>query len=938
MPVQAEGPSPLLETKLLVPRRRPGTVLRPRLGERLDIGSRGTLTLLSAPPGFGKTTLLADWLAADPADGRATAWLSLDAGDSDPAVFWTYVVAALQAVAPGVGASMAAALQESGPPVEAALTALLNELGAMPGDALLVLDDYHLVDTREVHEGVAFLLEHLPPQLHVVITTRADPALPLARMRARGQLVEIRAADLRFTPDEAVAYLNGAMGLALTAADVAALEARTEGWIAALQLAALSIEGRDDVAGFIADFSGDDRYIVDYLVEEVLHRQDAAVRAFLLETAVLDRLSGPLSDAVTGRNGGRAMLEALDRGNLFLVPLDDQRRWYRYHQLFADVLRARLLDEQPELAPELHRRACEWYEQNGDRSEAIRHALAGGDLERAADLIELAIPALSRNRQEARMRQMLDALPPELYRTRPVLALGWVASRLVSGDLEGVEARLAEAERWVGDGMGAVPGSPGSAGSAGSGLSRMIVVDEEAFRHLPVAIALFRTALARGAGDVEGTIIHARRLLDIVGEDDHLGRGGAAGFLALAYWTRGDLEDAHQAWTDSAASLERAGHRSDVVGSSIALADIRIAQGRLGDAMRHYEQGLRLATGQPGPPLRGAADMHVGMSGLLRERNDLDGALAQLEASRDLGEGAGLAQNPYRWHVEMAGLREATGDLEATLGLLDEAGRLYSGDYFPDVRPIAAMRARAWIRQGRLGHASGWAREHGVTMDDDAAYLREFDHLTLARLTLARVAMDRADGALPEVQRFLERLLRAAEAGERTGSVIEILVLQALAHHARGDLAAALVSLVRAVALAVPEGYVRVFIGEGRPMTTLLEFAAKQRTATGDVRRLLAAAGGRGAGALSTGAHHADVLVEPLSVRELDVLRLLRSDLDGPGIAREMGVSLSTVRTHTKAIYAKLDVNSRRAAVRRGEELDLLARAPSGLLAAPARQ
>lgn len=389
---------PLLETKLYVPRLRRGLVARPRLIERMGRGAESKLTLLSAPAGFGKTTLLTEWLAAAPAGERSVAWLSLDQADNQPVSFWTYLVAALQAAAPGVGARALSLLQRpQPPPIETILATVLNELNAVPNDVVLVLDDYHVIDAHDIQDGMAFLLEHLPPQIHLVITTRADPALPLARLRARGELVEIRAADLRFTPDEAAAYLNEVMGLGLAAGDVAALEGRTEGWIAALQLAALSMQGRDDVAGFIAGFAGDDRYIVDYLVEEVLHRQPEHVRSFLLETSILAHMTGPLCDAVTRQDGGKATLEALDRRNLFLVPLDDRRQWYRYHQLFADVLRARLLDEQPGRVPELHRRACEWYEEHGDRSEAIRHAMAGGDVARAADLVELAWPATGQN-------------------------------------------------------------------------------------------------------------------------------------------------------------------------------------------------------------------------------------------------------------------------------------------------------------------------------------------------------------------------------------------------------------------------------------------------------------------------------------------------------------------------------------------------------------
>ncbi|HET8629477.1 MAG TPA: hypothetical protein VFL91_18835, partial [Thermomicrobiales bacterium] len=424
---------PLLETKLAVPRPRRAAVPRPRLRERLERGAETALTLVSAPAGFGKTTLLAEWLAATPAGERAAAWLALDPGDNDPAAFWPALIAALRTAVPGVGAGALALLEAPRPPpIEAALTALLNELGALPRDIVLVLDDYHAVDARAVQDGMAFLLEHLPPRVHLVLASRADPALPLARLRARGELVELRTADLRFTPDEAAAFLNDAMGLDLVAADVAALEARTEGWIAALQLAALSLRGREDAAGFIAGFAGDDRYIVDYLVEEVLRRQPDQVRGFLLETAILDRLSGPLCDAVTGQDGGKATLAALERANLFVVPLDDKRHWYRYHQLFADVLRAHLLDERPGRVPDLHRRASAWHERRDLPDEAIRHALAADDAERAADLVERAGLAMFRGRRQAAVLGWLRALPDELLRRRPVLSV-WHAHALLAG-------------------------------------------------------------------------------------------------------------------------------------------------------------------------------------------------------------------------------------------------------------------------------------------------------------------------------------------------------------------------------------------------------------------------------------------------------------------------------------------------------------------------
>jgi LuxR family maltose regulon positive regulatory protein len=906
---------PLLETKLQVPRPRRDLVARPRLSERLSRGAESALTLVSAPAGFGKTTLLADWLATTAAKGRSAAWLSLDQRDNDPALFWTYLVAALKTAAPGVGADALSLLQSPQPPIEAVVATLLNDLSAFSNDVVLVLDDYHLIDAREVQDGMAFLLEHLPPQIHLVIAGRADPALQLARLRGRGELIEVRAADLRFTPEEVAAYLNGAMGLALTAQDVAVLEGRTEGWIAALQMAALSMQGRDDVAGFIAGFAGDDRYIVDYLAEEVLKRQPEHVQHFLLQTSILDRLSGPLCDAVTGQDGGKATLAALERGNLFLMPLDDHRRWYRYHRLFADVLQAHLLDERPDDVPELHRRASDWYEHNEDRFEAVGHALAGEDFERAADLIELAIPALHQGRQDATLRRWLAALPDEVIRVRPVMSVALVGVLMSDGELEGVEARLRDAERWL---DWATKSGPGREAPSAA----MVVVDEVAFRRLPGAIAMYRAGHAQVRGDVAGVLTHAPRALELADEDDHVGHGAAAALLGLAYWTSGDLAAAHRWYAEGMASLAKAGHVADVIGGAITLADIQIVQGRLGEATSLYEEGLQRATEHGAPALRGAADMHVGISQLRYERNDLDDAMQHLRMSRDLGEHAGFPQNRYRWRVAMARIRQVQGDPGGALDLLNEAERLYAGDFSPNVRPVPALRARLWVAQGRLNEALGWARERDLSVEDDLGYLHEFEHITLARVLLARYAAERAGRRpLDEATRLLRRLLRAAEDGGRTGSAIEILVLQALAHQAPGDIPTALASLQRALTLAQPEGYVRVFVDEGPPMAALLKAAWKQGIAPNYVRRLLTAINNtEGTQSVQQG------LIEPLSERELDVLRLLGSDLGGPDIARQLIVSLNTVRTHTNHVYAKLGVNNRRAAVRRARELGLLSR------------
>jgi LuxR family transcriptional regulator, maltose regulon positive regulatory protein len=898
----------LLETKLHVLTGTRGLVPRPRLGERLSAGASSALTVVSAPAGFGKTTLIAEWLVANSSDRPTAAWLSLDESDNNPALFWTYVVAALRSVAgENFGAGALALLETSQAPIDAVLTTLINDLFAVQEDVILVLDDYHVIDAPEVHNGVVFLMEHLPPRVHLIIASRSDPPFSLARWRADGELTEIRAADLRFTPEESAAYFDGTIGNVLTTQDVATLGERTEGWIAALQLAALSMKGRDDLGSFIAGFAGDDRYIVDYLAEEVLQRQPEEVRQFLLQSSILDRLSGPLCDAVTGQSNCKARLVALERANLFLVPLDDRRHWYRYHHLFADVLRAHLLDEQPDEVPGLHSRASAWFARNGETTEAIRHAIGAGDFDTAANLAELAVPAIRRARQEAMIRGWIKVLPDEVVRVRPALSVAFAGALLLVGEFEGVEGRLQDAERWLDRTAGGE--RPGG----------MVVADEAGFRSLPGAIEAFRAALAMAHGDVLGTVTHGRRALDLSPEEDHLLRASAAGMLGLASWWTGDLDAGYQGFAECVDGLRQVGHIADIFGCSIALADMRRTQGRIRDAMRIYEQALQLAVDHGASGLRGTADMYVGMSEIYRERDDLNSATELLARSEALGEHAGMPQNRYRWLVAMARVREAEGDVGAAVDLLDEAERLYFGDFFPNVRPVAAVRARARLLQGDLGEALAWVLERGLAPEDDLSYLREFEHITLARVLLARQRIEGSESSLQETIRFLDRLLAEAETGGRTGSVIEILVLQALALQALGELPDAVASLGRALGLAKPEAYVRVFVDEGAPMGSLLRVLAGQGPAGSYARRILATS--------STSDHDRPLrqpLVEPLSERELDVLRLLGTDLDGPGIARELVVSLNTMRTHTKNIYAKLGVNNRRAAVRQGEELKLL--------------
>jgi LuxR family transcriptional regulator, maltose regulon positive regulatory protein len=901
----------MIATKLYVPKLRRGLVTRPRLRVRLRRGAESRLTLVSAPAGFGKTTLLAEWLAEAPGEDRSVAWLSLDSSDNEPASFWTCVVTALQTAVPGIGSSALELIASSPLPTDLVLTTVLNELAAAPREVWLVLDDYHLVDSHDVRKGMAFLLEHLPPNVHIVISTRADPDLPLSRWRVRGELVEIRAADLRFTSDETAAYLNEATGLHLAAGDVEVLEERTEGWIAALQLAALSIQGREDVSSFIARFAGNDRYIVDYLVDEVLAQQPEPVREFLLHTAVLDRLTGPICDALTGRDDGSHMLTTLERANLFLVPLDDQRQWYRYHHLFAGVLRARLLAEQPDLVPLLNQRASGWYEAHDLAEDAVRHALAARDFDRAANLMELAAPEIRRNRQDPMMIGWLKALPDDAVRRSPVLSVFYGYMLMVSGDLDAAEPRLDDGERA----LAAIP--------EGSAPPR---ADTEELRTLPATIAIYRASLAQARGDVAGTAAHARRALDLAGPNDHLARGGAAGFLGLAAWANGDVSSGLDTFTQAVASLHAAGNLVDELSSTVVLADMWLAAGHPSKARRLYLRALQVSEAHGEAVARATPDLHVGLSEMDHEVGDLEAAKRHLERAAALSEGAAMTESRYRWFVAMGRVADAEGDPQEAITLLDNAEQLYQPGFFPDVRPIAAMKARVSITHGNLSQATDWARERGVSATDDAGYLSEFDHLTLVRLLIARHRAHPDPSAIDQALRLLDRLHEAAETSGRLGSLVEIRMLQALAQDAQGHRPQALQALGQAWAQAPePDGYVRLFLDEGAPMVELLRAAEHQGLAGGGhARRLLSLVASPEAEAPDSGHPPAPSSADPLSERELQVLRLLDSELSGPQIARELFVSHNTLRTHTKHIFTKLEVTTRRAAVRRARERGLL--------------
>jgi LuxR family maltose regulon positive regulatory protein len=924
-------PAPIIAAKLFVPPARPKFIRRVRLLERLDEGLdlHRKVTLVSAPAGYGKTTLISEWANYRRGDSAMIdtaghsfqpsqiAWLSLDEGDNDPGRFLNYLIAALQTIAPAIGVAASQLLRSSQPPpIESLLPEMVNDMVASPERCILILDDYHVIETRAVDQALTFLIEHLPPQLHLVITTRADPPLPLPRLRVRGQLTELRAADLRFTPTESALFLNQVMGLSLAEADIAALERRTEGWIAGLQLAALALHGTvsmtgqpDDAAAFIRSFSGSHRFVLDYLVDEVLHQQPEHVRDFLLRTAVLDRLCGPLCDAVTGGQDSQAVLETLERDNLFMTPLDNQRRWYRYHNLFADVLRVRATAEQPRQLGTLHQRASEWYAQNDMPADAIRHALAARDFERAAGLLEQLRPVMEAGYESAAWLDWVKQLPVELVRARPVLCVGFAWAYLDVGELERCEAWLETAEQWLDKPADMPP--PG-----------MVVVDHAQFQTLPASIAAARAYRNLARGDVPGTVRCARRVLELMPEGDHQWRRAALALLGLTHWRSGELEAADQAFADLTTSMLAIGNIPDAISTTYVLADIRFTLGRLTAAESACQHCLQFAI-TPGEPFPvGTSDLYRGLSEIYREWGELEAAEQHLQSGEKLGRQTALTDWRRRLAVTQARLQQTAGDLPTALDLLNEAERLAIKTPLPDVRPVAAARARVWVAQGRLNNALGWVRAQGLTVEDDLSYLREFEHITLARLLIAQYKYDRVDDIIHQAVRLLDRLLAAAEAGGRQGSVIEILVLQALAQQAWGASAAAAAPLARALALAEPEGYVRMFADEGAAMAELLgKVNAEGGPRQAYIQKLLAAFGAEENRPLSV---TPQPLIEPLSDRELEVLQLLKTELSGPQIARELMVSVNTIRTHTKNIYSKLGVNNRRSAVRRAGELRLL--------------
>jgi LuxR family maltose regulon positive regulatory protein len=926
----------LLTTKLYIPPLRPELVSRPRLVERLEAGLVRKLTLVSAPAGYGKTTLLSEWIhqaQSGVTPPLPVAWLSLDEGDNDPARFLPHLIGAMQTIVPAVGESLLSALQaHQPPPIQVVLTSLINELTAIPPDSSLccllglVLDDYHLIEHQQIHDAVAFLVDQLPPPpegMHLVIATRKDPLLPLPRWRARAEMAEIREADLRFTLEEATQFLNQVMGLTLSSDDIGTLEARTEGWITGLQLAALSMRDLDTAGSsrFISAFAGDDRHIVDYLVDEVLAQRPPGTKRFLLQTSILERMSGPLCDAVTESEGGQNALEMLEQTNMFVVPLDHRRRWYRYHHLFADLLRNRLRAMVGAAGlPPLHLRASEWYERNGYAAEAVSHAFAAGNLTKAASLVEQNARDMFARSELKTIMTWVDALPKDLVIARPWLCVFYAwALRLTGGQAGAVEKRVRDAELALREQEPPLP--------------------ENKARAVLGHVAGIRAYQALYGEDIPQTIQLAHQALESLPVAT-FERGLTAMALGWASRFDGDLLGSNQAFVEARTASLASGNTYGSISATCRMAYTEVLAGNLKQAAKICEEALQEAAGAEGRYLPVAGYAMVVLGTVYHEWNSLDAAARHLVEGIDLCAQVGSLFDQVLGYSMLARVRQAEQDWDGVRQALHSAERLslkMKGYLFAQ-RWVEDSQVRLWSVRRRMADIARWTHETALSVDGEVSFVRELEHIILARALVALGSEQPGEPYLDGALDLLARLLALAESTGWMGKAIEILVLQALAHQAQGDTGRALSALERALSIAEPEGYLRTFLDEGPPMARLLSEAADCGIAPDYARSLLAAYGETTKDGADTDIRRrttqiadpsivhrpSSVLVEPLSERELQVLSLIADGLANREIAERLFLALNTVKVHTRNIYGKLDVHNRTEAVTRARKLGLL--------------
>ncbi len=880
-------PTPTLATKLYIPPPRPKVVLRPRLIEQLNEGLHRKLTLISAPAGFGKTTLLSEWVSGCE---RPVAWLSLDEGDNDPTRFLTYLVAALQTIAANLGKGVSGVLQSpQSPPTESILTGLLNEIATVTDNFVLVLDDYHVIDSKLIDNALTFLIEHLPPQMRLVIATREDPDLPLARLRAGDQLTELRVTDLRFTPSEAAEFLNQLMALNLSADDIAALETRTEGWIAGLQLAAISMQGHTDATSFIKSFTGSHHFVMDYLVEEVLQQQSASVQTFLLRTSILDRMCGPLCEAVVldPSASGQETLEYLEHANLFIVPLDNERRWYRYHHLFADLLRQRLhqsaassTGEERMGVDELHKRASAWYEDNGLEIEAFHHAAAANDYERAERLIEGKGMPLHFRGAVAPVLNWLASLPTTVLDAWPSLWTSYASVLLVTGQTTAVEQKLQAAEAALQD---AAP--------------------DDKNKDLVGRIAAIRATAAINQTQPETIIAQSRRALEYLHPDNLAFRTSTIWKLGYAYHLQGDRVAASQAYNEVTSIGKASGNVVFTLMATIGLGSLQESENQLGVAEQTYRSVLQLFGDQPLPF---ASEAYFGLARILYEWNDLDTAQRHAQQSIELARQIENTDRVIVSEVFLARVKLAQGDAAGAASILARASQSARQHNFVNrISEVSALNVLTLLRQGNLAAAAQLAQTHELPISKARVHLAQGDTSTALAV--------------------LEPLRRQAEAKGWEDERLKVLVLQAVALHALGEKDKAFQLLGDALAMAEPGGFIRLFVDEGAPMAHLLSEAAAQGIMPDYTSKLLAVLDAENQRSEDRSyLSKAQPLIEPLSQRELEVLQLIAQGLSNREIGERLFLALSSVKGHNLNIFGKLQVQRRTEAVARARELGLL--------------
>jgi len=907
---------PILETKIYIPAPPQTLVQRARLVQRLNEGMKCKLILISAPAGFGKTTLLSDWIQQSK---MPVAWFSVDKGDNEPVHFLNYIIAGLQTVESNIGQStrnLMKSLQLL--PIQSILINFINDVISIPKDFALVLDDYHLVDSKSIHHLITFLLDHLPPQMHLIIATRSDPTLPLSRYRSQNQLTEIRAADLIFTTAETSLFLNEKLSLGLSNDDIALLESQTEGWIAGLQLAALSMQGRKDKSNFIKVFTGVDRYIGDYLVEEVLSRQPERNKNFLLQTSILDRLSGPLCDAVTKQIDSQSMLNALEKANLFIFPLDNERQWFRYHHLFADLLQQRLRQTQSNLVLELHRRAYNWYLQEGLKYEAVDHLIAAQDFNQATQLIkEIAEIDWDRGR-ESKLFEWFKMLPEEKICSSPQLCIFHARELLESGYLEKAEKRLQEAEGML--------ESATEEATEESNRESAQRPDFHKYKYeLQGRIAVIRAWMASYRGDISEIIQYSRQALKSLPEEDLMWRSVAATSLGFAHgWSGdGDLIKAHQAFLEAKDISEAAGNIYMNLLASHSLYVIEMMQGKLKENKEKFQNLIQLAE-ECGMSRIGIAGSNYSIMGYLHcEKGEFEEGIRYIEKGIQIAEMGHDTITLVGCYFNLIRALYYKEDFTGAQSLIQKIEKIAADFTLPPwmTHTLEASKGLIWTVTGNLNAAANWVKERGLSIDDKLSQRREGEHTVLARILIAQDRLEEAD-------QLLERLIENAEARTRFRVVIEMRLLRALTFYKRNDVHSAWGDLSQALALAEPGGFIYTVISEGKPMAELLEKILEEMKKA-DAEKKFSFSKAFVKKLLSTfkaakPSKKALDLVEPLSERELEVLHLLAAGLSNQEIAQKLFISLNTVRTHTKNINTKLNVHSRTQAAARAKELGIL--------------